>query len=262
MGITYDKKILIILRAALIVLGGVIGGVCVWQYFEYYPIIKREFQIVVIVVSALALAALLGLSAKAFYRFGSSVKASVGNVADDLGANGIIAVALAPIAAAAVAYLLDRILLYYNVITSVRIIADVVTALAATGIFAYAFTKWISAPSPDLGAVKKREAVGYLLTADCFTDDRVFVAADVLNNVCAADGVFEAVTRLYDEAAAIRLKRVAESGKVKFVKASKCFTNADEYAAAEKNAAERKRLKTVGFVGADVGIENFSINNR
>lgn len=260
MGISYDKKTLIILRAALIIIGGVIGGVCVWQYFEYYPVIKRELQIVVIAVSALALAALLGLSAKAFYKLGSSIKASVKTVADDLGAKGITAVALSPVAASAVAFLLDRILLYYTDVTAVRIIADVVTAFAATGIFAYAFTKWISAPSADPDTAKERGAVGYLLTADCFTDDRVFVAVDVLNNVCAVDGVFEAVTRLYDEAAAARLKRVAESGKVKFVK-TKGFVGADEYSAAEQNAAVRKRLKTVGFANADVDMESFVIKN-
>ena len=71
----YDKKKLIILRAVLIVIGGAVGATAVWQYFVYFPdVMRSEFKAVFTVVSGVVLAAILGLSAKPFYRLGSGIQ--------------------------------------------------------------------------------------------------------------------------------------------------------------------------------------------
>ena len=102
----YDRKKLIILRAALIAIGAALGGTALWQYFVYYPdVIKREFRIVITVVSSAVLALILGLSAKPFYRLGASVADGVRALLSKLGAKGVAAVVLGLIAAGAAAYL-------------------------------------------------------------------------------------------------------------------------------------------------------------
>ena len=242
----YDKRKLIILRAALIVIGGVLGGVAVWQYFVYYPeLMRREFQIIIIVVSACVLAGILGLSAKPFYRLFSSIGVQLSPVLHTLGVRGVVAVIAGLVASGMLGYLFDIIIREHVQVWAVRILADILVACVFAVLCCFGFTKWVAADEQNDFVAAPRASVGYLLTASCFTDDRVFTAAYTLNNVKVSSYVFQALCILGDGAAIDRLNAVLSVGVVARLRGGDEFGSLDEYIRAESALAKAKRLKLV-----------------
>ena len=259
----YDRKKLIILRAVLILIGGAVGGTALWQYFEYYPdVVRREFQIVITVVSSAVVALILGLSAKPFYRLGASVGDGVYSVMLRLGAKGVAAGILGLIAAGAFVFVLDVIIRHYVDIWAVRLLSDVLAYIVVAVACCYGFTKWLS--TADRVSVKTPPPdVGYLLSYECFSDERVLTAVSALNNVKVCDGAYKALCLFDGGADAVkRLDALARAGEVRFVKTGKDFSTAAECVREEKRVAQSKRLKYVSLDGNDdgssVGLNVFS----
>lgn len=242
----YDRKKLIIVRAVLIAIGGALGGTLVWQYFVYYPqLMRQEYRIVVIAVSAAVLAALLGLSAKPFYRLGSSIAAVFVKIAGSLGARGVTAVIAGLTAAALLAFLFDVVIRGALDIIAVRLLADVLVYLCFSALCCYGFVKWIASADEEEKASEFAPS-GYLLTASCFTDDRVFTAADFLTGAKIYDGAFKALWKFCDDRDALaRLKLVLNKGAITIIKCSKEYESAEEYAKAEAEVALCRRLKPI-----------------
>lgn len=255
----YDRKKLIILRAALIAIGAALGGTALWQYFAYYPdVVKREFRIVITVVSSAVLALILGLSAKPFYRLGASVADSVRALLSELGAKGVAAVVLGLIAAGAAAYLTDVIIRDFLDIWAVRLLADVLVYLLFAALGCYGFTRWLVAEEDE--AVPPPPDAGYLLAADCFGDDRVLTAADALINVKVREGAYKATCLFGDSDAVKRLDSVVRSGSAKVLRFGKDFADRAEFVALEKRLAQSKRLKYVSTESdADVKLDAFAL---
>lgn len=240
----YDRKKLIILRAALIAIGAALGGTALWQYFVYYPAaVKREFQIVIIVVSAVVLALILGLSAKPFYRLGASIGESLRSLLVKLGAKGVAAVVLGFIAAGAAAYLTDVMIRDFLDIWAVRLLADVLVYILFAALGCYGFTRWLLAPADECEPLPPDE--GYLLAADCFADDRVLTAASVLINVKVCESAYKAACLYCDAEAVKRLDAVVRNGSATVLRCGKDFTDKEQFVAIEKRLAETKRLKYV-----------------
>lgn len=241
----YDRKKLIILRAVLIAIGGAVGGLALWQYFAYFPdFMRREFQIVIIVVTAAVVAAILGLSAKPFYRLGASISELVSNAVARLGGRGVAAVVLGLVGAGALVFLFDVMIRVIG-IWAVRLLLDVLVYVVFAAIGCYGFTKWLSVTDSD-DALPPADN-GYLLTVDCFSDERVTIAADVLINVRVCESAYKALCLFGgDSDAAERLDSLVKSGAVGIVKCNKDFSNKAEYAEIERNIARGKRLRTVG----------------
>lgn len=244
---SYDKKKLIILRAALIVVGGVIGGTAMWQYFEYYPdVMRREFAVVVIVVSAVVLAAILGLSAKPFYRLFSSVAFTFKSLVKELGAKGVTAVVAGVVTAGMLGFLFDFLVRDVIEIIAVRIIADLIVSVILASVISYGFVKWLAYDDPEERAETRRDAhKGYLLTASCFFDDRVFSAVDVLINVKVSESTFRALWKFGSGKELDRLKLVTDSGAADIVGGETRFDTADEYVQAEVDLAASRKLVAV-----------------
>lgn len=243
----YDKKKLIILRAALIVIGAVVVGTAVWQYFTYYPdIMRREIEIVVIVVSSAVGAALMGLSAKPFYRLGVGIATQFQGVIARVGVKGVAAVIAGLVTGGMLGYLFDVIIRHGIEIVAVRVLLDILVAAALAALCCYGFTLWLaadgrqepSAPSPR----------GYMLTASCFFDDGVYAAASALINATVSDGAVKALWKFGENGDALeRLKKVMESGLVGTVSCpDDAFDTLEKYIAHETETAKQKRLKTVG----------------
>lgn len=241
----YDRKKLIILRAALIAIGGAVGGTALWQYFVFYPnIMRRELQIVVIVGSAIAFAAVLGLSAKAVYRLGASIASLFSKVFSELGAKGIVAVVAGLVTAAMLGYLFDMTIRRSLDILAVRVLADIIVAMIFAALCCFGFTKWMAADCAEEPTVPAPTR-GYLLTASCFYDDRVYTAAEVLTGAVVSENVLKVLWKTGADADAIkRLKNVTDRG-VAVVKRSDAFSDAAEYAEAESALAAAKRLRVV-----------------
>ncbi len=246
----YDKKKLIILRAVLIAVGAAVGGTAVWQYFVYYPdVMKRELQIVIIVVSAVVLATILGLSAKPFYRLGASIGAQFESLVSSLGARGVVAVVSGFVAACMIGFLFDVIIRDYLQLIAVRVLADVLVVIVFAAICCFGFTKWIAAGEETEEPIFEHNGkiVGYLLGASCFSDDRVFTAVKVLYNVKASEATFRALWQKGDADALERFRLLTMSGAVDTVKCAKEFITAEEYAAVEADIAAEKRLIPIGL---------------
>lgn len=242
----YDKKKLIILRFALILIGAGMGYLALWQYFLYYPnIVRREFQIVIAVVSSAFIALMLGLSAKAFYRLFSSVGEALRDFGGNVGARGIIAVALGFLAAGVLVVVFDVMIKRVMDIWAVRLLADVLAFIVCAAGCCYGFTKWLNAPKTENAPP---QPVGYLITAECFTDERVISAVNSLINVKVCDGAFKALC-LYGDERGIRAAKLMDdlikSGKLGVVRTVKPFDDAAGYAEVEKNVAFSKRLRLV-----------------
>ncbi len=243
--IVYDRKKLIIIRAVLIAIGGALGGTLVWQYFVYYPqLMRQEFQIVVIAVSTAVLATLLGLSAKPFYRLGSSIASMFVKIAGSLGARGVTAVVAGLTAAALLAFLFDVVIRGSLDILAVRLLADVLVYFCFAALCCYGFVKWI-ASADDEEKASEFAPSGYLLTASCFTDDRVFTAVEFLAGAKLYDGAFKALWKFGDGDALERLKLVLGTGAVTVIKCTKEYETADDYVKAEADIALCRRLKPI-----------------
>ena len=142
----YDKIKLIILRAALILLGAGIGYLALWQYFLFYPdVVGREYQIVITVVSSALITLLFWLSAKPVYRLIVSIAVAVRSLKDGVGTRGIVAVLLGLIAAAVIVVVFDVIIRMFVDIWAVRLLTDVLMYILAAALFCMGFTKWLSA---------------------------------------------------------------------------------------------------------------------
>ncbi len=248
MGNGYDRKTLVILRAALIAIGAAVGGTALWQYFVYYPnVLSKEFQIVIIVVSAAVAAALLGLSAKPFYRLGSSLREKYRQIFSGLGARGIIAVSLGCIAAIALTVAINIGLMRIVEILAVRILADILICIAFAFLLCYVFSRLLS-PKKTEEKIKAPER-GYLITAPCFYDDRVYSAVDFLSGVCVSDSSAKALFMIGEPSAEAidRYRKIMASGKVKIIRDDAAFETAESYMRAECSLADEKRLKIISF---------------
>lgn len=259
----YDKKKLIILRAVLIAVGAAVGGTAVWQYFVYYPdVMKRELQIVIIVVSAVVLAAGLGLSAKPFYRLGASIGAQFGSLVSSLGARGVVAVVSGFAAGGMIGFLFDVIIRDSLKIIAVRVLADVLVVVIFAAVCCYGFTKWIAASEERDEPVFEHNGkiVGYLLGASCFYDDRVFTAVKVLFNVKTSEATFGMLWKNGDADALERFRLLTVSGAVDMIKCAKECETAEEYAAVEVDIAADKRLIPVWLDGGSHGISENAVD--
>lgn len=242
----YDRKKLIVLRAALIAIGGIVGGIAVWQYFAFYPdVMRRELQTVVIVVSAAATALLLGLSAKPFYRLGEGIGAQFSGIASKLGVKGVTAVVAGLFAAGAGAFLFDVIIRDVIELLAVRFLSDVLVFAVFAALCCYGFTEWIAVSDGE--PERQSRYVGYLLTASCFFDERVFAAAEVLQNVKVCDDALSALWKFGDDPKALeRLKILDCSDAVGHVRrGGREFESARDYALYETKTAAIKRLRPV-----------------
>lgn len=217
-----------------------------WQYFVFYPdTMRREFQIVIIVFSAIALAAVMGLSAKPFYKLGASVDEQFTRLASDLGAKGVVAVVSGLVTGGMLTFLFDFLIRGGVTIIAVRVLLDVLVFSALAALFGAAFVKWIAR---DDGEEKiEADSRGYLLTASAFFDERVFVAASTLINVKVSSAAFKALWKYGDPAALERLKLIVDCGSIGIVKQSEDFDSADDYAKRESELASGRRLVPVFF---------------
>jgi len=249
MAVTYDKKKLIILRAVLIVFGACVGCCAMWQYFECYPgIMRDEFEIPVIAVTGTAFAAILGLSAKPFYRLGASIAYQFIGLTSRLGGAGAAAVISGLATAGMFGYLFDFAIRGVIGILAVRVLLDGLVIAALAALCCYGFIKWMaSADGENEDGASSLPRVGYLLTASCFSDDRVISAVDVLIGAKISSSVFKAVWQYGDDAAAERLKTVAERADVKIVKCGRSFETPEEYVSLETETAAMRRLIPVSL---------------
>lgn len=246
----YDRKKLIILRAALIVIGCALGVTAMWQYFVYYPhLMRREFQIVIIVVSGVFIALILGLSAKPFYRLIGSISELVGSGVSSLGAKAIIAIAVAFVCSGGLVFLLDFVIRMYLDIWAVRLLVDVMAYIIFAALLSYGFTR-----ITFRGKGEKRQAAmpnlraGYLISAKCFFDERVITAACTLINAKVCEGAYKAIC-LYGgdkaEQAIKRLDTLVKRGDMEVLRLVKDFESEAEYTELERKLATSKKLKYV-----------------
>ncbi|MDE6294332.1 MAG: hypothetical protein K2L88_06915 [Clostridiales bacterium] len=246
----YDKIRLVILRAVLVAIGGGMGYLALWQYFLFYPnIIRREYQIVITVVSAALIALIFGLSAKAVYRLASSVAVAARGLKDNVGVRGIIAVLLGFAAAGVLVTVFDVIIRRVVDIWAVRLLADVLAYIFGAALACVGFTKWLNAPKSENGKSEKAlPAVGYLIAAECFTDERVLTAVYTLINVKVCDGAYKALCLYGGEKGAegARLMdALIKNGVISVLNTKKEFNDEAEYIAIERRLAEAKRLKPI-----------------
>lgn len=244
---SYDKVKLIILRAVLVLVGAGTGYLALWQYFLFYPnVVGREYQIVITVVSAATVALLFGLSAKAVYKLVLSVADATRDLKDNVGVRGIVAVVLGLAAAGALTVAFDVLIRTVVDIWAVRLLADVLAYIACASCCCVGFTKWLNAPKKDVSE-KSAPPVGYLLSAECFTDERVITAAITLINVNVCDGAYKALCLYGGERGAEGAKLMDElirRGAVSVVN-GKGFDGKQAYLDAEAQLAQSKRLKRI-----------------
>lgn len=244
----YDRKKLIILRAVLIAVGAGLGGLALWQYFVYFPdVVRREYSIVITVVSALFTALMFGLSAKAIYRLGATIAGYAVSANERLGARGIVATVCGLAAAGCVVVLFDVAIRTVWNIWAVRLLVDVLVYMVCAAFGCYGFIKWANAPKDDENVVVASPKLsGYLIGWECFGDDRVFTAADTLIGAKVCDGAYKALGMWSDDKTAIRrLDELVMSGKVGVLRCNKTFADKAEYTELEKTLAASKRLKFV-----------------
>lgn len=241
----YDKRKLIILRAVLLLLGAGVGALASWQYFEFFPdVVRREYRIMIIVVSSAVVAGLLWLSSKPLYRLGASIAESVGGAAAALGVRGIMGAALGFVAAGACAYVFDVIIRTHWDIWAVRLLTDTLVYILCAVLFCYSFTRWLVQNDAEHTPLPPRN--GYLLKAECFNDDRVLTVAAALPNVKVCDGAFKALClNNADSRAVERLSLLVNSDAVGVIKCGGSFSTPEEFDELENRYAESKRLRAV-----------------
>ena len=266
---SYDKIKLIILRAALILMGASIGFLALWQYFAVYPkVVKREYQIVITVVSSALIALIFGLSAKAVYRLMRSVAFASHSLKDRVGTRGIVAVALGLFVAVVPVVVFDIVIRRFVAIWAVRLLTDVLVYILCAAGCCVGFTKWFNIThekkTDNVKAEKNTERVlhpvGYLLGADCFADERVLTAVYTLINVKVTEGAYKALCLYGGQSgadAARLMDSLIKSGKISAI-AAKPFDGEDGYAQMEKQLAAAKRLKRISLSPSDGELSLFA----
>lgn len=251
----YDKIRLVILRALLIIIGGGMGFLALWQYFLFYPdLVRREFQIVITVVSTVLVALIFGLSAKAVYRLVASVAAAARGLKESVGTRGIIAVALGLVVAGGLVTAFDFCIRLVVDIWAVRLLADVLAYILLASLCCLGFSKWLNAPPKT---EKAMPAVGYLIAAECFTDERVLTAVHTLINVKVCDGAYKALCLYGGEKGADGAKlmdALIKKGVISVIKTNRTFDDEATYAEIERQLALSKRLKPVSIAATEKGI--------
>ena len=250
---SYDKVKLIILRAALILIGAGLGFLALWQYFLFYPnVVGREYQIVITVVSAALIALTFGLSAKAVYSLIASIASAVGGIKDRMGPRGIVAVLLGFFVAAGLVVGFDFLIKLAVDIWAVRLLADVLAFILFAAALCVGLTKWMTAPKGAKRQKADAPAVGYLVAAECFSDERVLTAVHTLINVKVIDGAYKALC-LYGGEDGYRGARVMDtlvkSGAISVINTDKPFDDGKAYEQLEKQIAASKRLKRISLKG-------------
>ncbi len=241
--INYDKKTLTVLRAVLLAVGAAVGYLAIWQYFSYYPdVVRAEFQIVIAVVCSALCALFLALSAKAFYRLGMSVKQGVLSVGNSLGMRGVFATVLGFLAAGAFVVGFDVMIRRYLDIWAVRLITDILLYIVCAVVCCYAFTAWLKSSDKKQ---KSRADVGYLMSAQCFGDERVITALSSLINVKVSGGAYQALCLMGDEGALRLLNALVKQGSADVIPTDKQFSDIDDYYEYERKLAESKRLRLI-----------------
>lgn len=254
----YDKIRLVILRAVLVVIGGGMGFLALWQYFLFYPnIVGREYQIVITVVSTALIALIFGLSAKAVYRLVSSVADAARGLKENVGVRGIIAVLLGFAAAGVLVTVFDVMIRRVVDIWAVRLLADVLAYIFGAALCCVGFTKWLNAPQAEKTEKADAPAVGYLIAAECFTDERVITAVHSLINVKVCDGAYKALC-LYGGTQGAEGARLMDAlikkGVLSVVPTKKTFDDEAAYKAIERQIAASKRLKPVVMTATERGL--------
>lgn len=245
--INYDKKTLTALRAVLLAVGAAVGYLAIWQYFAYYPdVVRREYQIVITVVCSALCALFLALSAKAFYRLGMSIRQGLLSVGNSMGLRGVIATVLGFSAAGAFVVGFDVMLRRYLDIWAVRLLTDILVYIVCTAVCCYAFTAWLKANDKQ---EKSKAAVGYLVSARCFCDERVITAFSSLINVKVSGGAYQALCLAADEEGLKLLNELIKLGSADVIPTDKQFADVNEYYEYERKLAESKRLKLVAADG-------------
>lgn len=250
---SYDKVKLIILRAALVLIGAGLGFLALWQYFTFYPdVIRREYQIVITVVSAALIALTFGLSAKAVYSLIASVAVAVSGIKDRMGVRGIVAVLLGFFVAGGIVVGFDFLIKLAVNIWAVRLLADILVFILFAAALCVGFTKWMTAPKGAKPQKADAPAVGYLIAAECFADERVLTAVHTLINVKVIDGAYKALC-LYGGEDGYRGARVMDtlvkSGALSVINTDKPFDDGKAYEQLEKQIAASKRLKRISLAG-------------
>ncbi|MDE7107129.1 MAG: hypothetical protein K2O39_02280 [Clostridiales bacterium] len=252
---SYDKVKLIILRAALVLIGAGLGFLALWQYFLFYPnVVKREYQIVITVVSAALVAIMFGLSAKAVYRLISSVATAVSGLKERVGARGIFAVLLGFLVAGGIVVAFDVLIKRVVDIWAVRLLADILVFILFSAALCVGFTKWMTAPKSQKPQKADVPAVGYLVAAECFSDERVLTAVHTLINVKVIGDAYKALCLYGGEsgAAAARLMdTLIKSGAISVLNVNKPFDDGKAYEQLEKQVAASKRLKRISLDGGE-----------
>lgn len=251
----YDKIKLIILRAALVLVGAGIGFLALWQYFTFYPdVVRREFQIVITVVSSALIALIFGLSAKAVYRLICSIAAATVRLKAGVGMRGIVAAVLGLVAAGVPVVVFDIVIRRFVDIWAVRLLTDVLVYILSAAGCCVGFTKWLNITAAQKSEIadgaekhKPLPAVGYLISAECFTDERVITAVNTLINVKVCDGAYKALCLYHDGTDAARLMdALIKSGRLSVI-SGKAFDSAEGYDNMEEQLAYNKRLKRVSL---------------
>ncbi len=255
---SYDKVKLIILRAALVLIGAGLGFLALWQYFSFYPnVVKREYQIVITVVSTALIALVFGLSAKAVYRLISSVASAVGGLKDRVGTRGIIAVLLGLLVAGGIVVGFDFLIKRFVDIWAVRLLADILAFILCSAGCCVGFTKWMTSPKTPKTQKPDAPAVGYLMSAECFSDERVLTAVHTLINVKVVGAAYKALC-LYGGEDGYRGARVMDtlvkSGAISVLNTNKPFDDGKAYEQLEKQVAATKRLKRISLAGGEKGL--------
>lgn len=252
---SYDKVKLIILRAALVLTGAGLGFLALWQYFTFYPnVVKREYQIVITVVSSALIALMFGLSAKALYRLISSVAVALGGIKDRMGRRGIIAVLLGFIVAGGIVVGFDFLIKLAVNIWAVRLLADILAFILFAASLCVGFTKWMTSPKGEKPQKADAPAVGYLVAAECFTDERVLTAVHTLINVKVCDGAYKVLCLYGGESGADGARvmdTLIKSGAISVLNVNKPFDDGKAYGELEKQVAASKRLKRISLLGGD-----------
>ncbi|MCH5155000.1 MAG: hypothetical protein J1F69_00185 [Clostridiales bacterium] len=245
---SYDKIKYNILRAALILIGAGTGYLALWQYFSVYPnIIRREYQIVITVVSSALTALIFGLSTKAVYRLVESIVSAVTGIKERMGVRGIVAVLLGLLSAVVLVVVFDIVIRRFIDIWAVRLLADVLVYILSAAGFCVGFTKWLNAPKTEKADAP---AVGYLLAAECFKDERVLTAVHTLINVKVLGGAYKALCLYGGESggeAAKLMDALINGGMISVLNTGKDFKDGEEYEQLEQRTAKAKRLKRISL---------------
>lgn len=168
-----DRRVLLITRVVLFIVGAVVGWLAMWQFLLAFPAAVRDgLKVVFEIIAAAVIAFALMLSARPIIYLGKLIAVGVARLAARLKPLEVVGLVLGIATGMMVAFLAYVLMSLFLPIIAVRVVLTVLVGFGACVGASVAFARGLTAP-PEEEPVSGERYHGWILHASAFSSERL-----------------------------------------------------------------------------------------